>query len=392
MSGMERRPFLKGVASGGLLTSLAGCSGSGGGQDGSDGGGSGGQVDSGSQGGSGSQETQTLSITTAAPWGEDNFTNSRFLFSPWIDKLNEKLDNYTVEYDFQGEGAVGGSGELFDLAAEGVVDFANDLPAAQGGRMPLNGVINLPAMWPTGEEESVAAALAYHDMATPGGSNDLLYDEYEALGVRPIMAQTPPPYQLVTNDQPIENLSQLEGLVLRAGGGTKADIANALGMAPAEVAAGDIYSAHQQGTVNADILSPTLVVTSGLEEVMNFVTTNLNMGGFSFAWVMGQDTFDSYPEEVRTAMVEAGDEVVEEYIREFAQARETEVYESDAVSQELPIDEDSQINLYETPAREEITNALAPVVDSWIEEREANDRPGQEVVDEFQSLQEELVS
>jgi len=333
------------------------------------------------------EQTETISLSVGSFNSKDHITTSRFLFEPWIPKVNELLDNYQIEYEFYGNGAVGGAGELYDLAAEGTVDLAMDLPAYQQGRMPLNGVINLPIMWPNGDAESTAANQVYFEMATAGGDSEMLYEEFASLGVRPIMVATVPPYQLVTNKEPIHDIDQLQGLVLRSGGGTKSAIGRALGMSPVEIPGPDVYTAHQQGTVNADILAPTVVVETGFYEVMNYVTTNLNLGGFAIGWVMGTDTYSSFPEEVKEAMMEAGGDVVSDYINKYIAFRDSEIYSSDRVSTSLPIDEGSQIYIYETDAKDSIHNALKSVIEDWIQDRNEEGLAGKEAVNIFQELQ-----
>lgn len=315
----------------------------------------------------------------------------------FVETLNEQLDDREFSLDIQGSEAVGGAGELYDLAADGVVDIGNDLPAYQGGRMPLNNIMQFP-LWPAQPlvEETTAANEAYYELATPGGDGtDALYQEFADLDVRPIMAFSNPPYQLITDDIEVQEVSDTEGLNLRSAGPAKSAIGEALGMSPQRIAAPDMYTAHQQGTVDADILSADAAFDSNLQEVTNYITDNLNLGGFGIAFVVGDSTWESFDSTVQDAMIEAGREASVNYIEEYMEMVEDSVLDTDLLVNESDVDsgfepEGDQMYQYSTNAAEEINDLMEGVVDDWVAEQESEGLPAEQVVDDFNQLREEF--
>jgi TRAP-type C4-dicarboxylate transport system substrate-binding protein len=305
-----------------------------------------------------------------------------------MEKLQNKVDNYTIEYEFLGAGAAGGGGELYDLAADGVVDIAIDQPSYQGGRMPLSNFIAIPGLFPPSVDGHRSANQALHEMSTPGGSSNILADEFSNLGVRSLMSYTDQPFQLGTKEK-VTAIEDLNGQVVRTGGGTKDLTGEALGMSPTQLTAQDIHSALQSGTVDAEMTSVPAPWAFGWYDVLNYYTTNLNLGGFHCATVIGEDTLDELPSEVSDAMIEAGDEAVEEYATTYQTALEEEVIPSDKVAEEEPFEADSKYLVYETEAKATIEDAINSVADDWVQNQEEEGLAAGEALETFESLQQE---
>jgi TRAP-type C4-dicarboxylate transport system substrate-binding protein len=379
---MRRRKFIGAVA-GTSIATLSGCTGdsdseSDGGSNGSDGG------SNGSDGNSdGSTETINLRVGSFAP--EDSFYITRFSYPIWVEKVNSKLDEYEIEPEFLGAGSVGGPGELYDLAAEGTVDMAVDLPAYQGGRMPLSLLASVPGLFPATTEGHSSAAQALHEMATPGGESEILYNEFDNIGIRPIMSYTAAPSQLHLKKR-ISSVSELEDLRVQASG-SQEQVANRLGMSGAQIAHPDIHSALQSGTIDGLFTPLAATYANSWYDQIHYATTNLNLGGFHIGWVMGQDTFGDLPSAVSEAIAAAGTETVAEYASNIQQGIEDVLLASENVVQEEPVDKGNQYLIYETEASEDIHNTIEPVIDSWIESQ--GDVPAQEAIDTYLSLQEE---
>lgn len=373
---MDRRRFLS-IASGAGIAALSGCSGNSNDAESNDPSG----LTSRSQSG-GQTETIELRVGSFAP--EDAFYTSRFTYPIWLEKVNRMLDDYEISPEFLGAGAVGGPGELYNLAADGTIDMALGIPAYQEGRMPLSLVGTLPGLFPPTTEGHSAAAQALHEMATPGGESELIYKEYSNLGVRPIMAFTIPPSQIQTNKLIISNVDQLKGIRVQAAG-VQGRVANKLGMSPANIPQPDIHSAFQSGTIDGIITGMAATYSNSWYDQVNYATTNLNLGGFHVGWAMGEDTLKEFPSPVREAITRAGRETVAEYASNVQQGVQDIVMASDNVVTEEPFEKDNQYMVYETEAADSIHNSIEPVVDSWTESQDAT--AAREVVETYQSLQ-----
>lgn len=375
-----RRRELIGAMAGTSIATLSGCTGN---SDGGSGGGSDGGSD-GSDGssGDGSKETIDFRVGSFAP--KKSFYIARFTYPVWVEKVNNKLDEYELNPEYLGSGAVGGPGELYDLAAEGTVDMAVDLPAYQGGRMPLSQFVSVPGLFPATTEGLASACQAIHEMATPGGESELLYNEYSDLGVRPIMSYSAGPSQLHTKKR-ISSVSELEGIRVVASG-SQGQVAKRLGMSTATIASPDIHSALQSGTVDGNITPLAATFANGWYDQIHYATTNLNLGGFHIGWVIGQNTLDDLPDPVSEAMIAAGKETVAELASNIQQGIEDVLLTSENVTQEEPVDKGSQYLIYETEAADAVHSETNAVVDDWIESK--GDIPAEEGIDMYRSLQE----
>jgi len=91
---------------------------------------------------------------------------------------------------------------------------------------------------------------------------------------------------------------------------------------------------------------------------------------------MAEDNFQDLPEDVQEAILRAADETIPEMAR--AVDEEVERLQS-------KYEEEFGIDVFETEQPDEHIEVMEPVRDIWIENRESEDLPGQEVYDIFTS-------
>jgi TRAP-type C4-dicarboxylate transport system substrate-binding protein len=331
--------------------------------------------------------TETINLRVGSFIKKDALAVSKYTYPVWVEKVNSKLDDYKLEPEFLGSGSVGGPGELYDLTAEGTLDMAHDLPAYQGGRMPLNTVGSVAGGYTPSVQGQTKACLAMHEMATPGGESEILYNEFSNLGVRPLWTIVTPPAQLALKRR-VSDIEELENT--RVGvNGSQRDAAEAIGMSPENIAGADLTSALQSGIIDG-MFSPIVgVLSNAWYEGVNYCTTNLHLGSVNSSWVMNPDTFEEYPSQVKDAMIKAANEMVAEYPTNLENGMQELIDNSDHVVTESPVDKDSQYLLYETEAKEAINERLEPVKTKWIESKD-NQNKARKVMEEYQSLQKSL--
>jgi len=331
-------------------------------------------------------DTDDIHLEVGSFLTDEDVATARAFIPPFFEKLEEKLGE-EVTYDFLGSGSVGGQGEMFELAADGILDLAIETPAAYGSQAELSTFLNIPGIFGTSREAHGAACGALYELVAPNGESGLLYEEdYEQFDVRPLMAGSPGPYNLNTTFR-VEEMADLDGAIARASSGMNQRIAETLGMGTQEVTGGDIDTAFQQGIVDADIQAAHSLWSNNWYEYLSHETTNLNLGGFNMNWVMGNTTFDGYADEVQEALIEAGREVSHEYAEVYWNILDEEMYGSDIITMDENEFEDpqGQVLHYETPAADDIHEIVDPLADEWIQERDDDGMPASEVVEEFQS-------
>lgn len=126
-------------------------------------------------------------------------------------------------------------------------------------------------------------------------------------------------FRVITSNKPINTLSDLKGLVIRTPSTeTLLQSFQTWGAAPTAVDLADLYTALQSGVVDAQENPYQLIETNKLYEVQDYlcITNHLTIPN---QLVFSKKVWDSYPENVQKALLEAGQYACEqggEYNRE----------------------------------------------------------------------------
>lgn len=182
-----------------------------------------------------------------------------------------------------------------DLILDGAADVAIIFHGYQPGRFVATKLIEVPGY----EGSAEAASVAYWRVHEAH-----LAELDEHRGVKVISLNTHGPGQIHTSKD-VSSLDDLNGLKTRIGGGVAGDVGAALGLVGINVPAPKVYETLESGA--ADAVAMNVGERVGFK--LNEVAKNLYdmPGGFyrgSFAIIMSQETFDSLPEDVQTALDE----------------------------------------------------------------------------------------
>ena len=182
-----------------------------------------------------------------------------------------------------------------DLVMDGAADLTIIFNGYQPGRFVGSKLIELPGYVGSAEAASVAFWRVQQDYL------DKL-DEYR--GVKLIALTTHGPGQIHSN-KPINELSDLEGLKTRLGGGVSADVGAELGLIGIQVPAPKVYETLASGAADGVAMNMGERISFKLNEVAKNVYEM--PGGFyrgAFAVIMSQEKFDSLPADVQKALEE----------------------------------------------------------------------------------------
>lgn len=182
-----------------------------------------------------------------------------------------------------------------DLILDGAADITIIFHGYQPGRFVGTQLIELPGYEGNAEAASVAYWRVYEEHLAA-------LDEHR--GVKVIALHTHGPGQMHTSE-PVSTLADLDGLKTRIGGGVGGNIGAALGLVGINVPAPRVYETLESGAADAVAIDMSSRVGFKLDEVAPYVYEM--PGGFyrgSFAFIMSQETFDSLPSEVQSALDE----------------------------------------------------------------------------------------
>ena len=287
------------------------------------------------------------------------------MIEPWIEEVAEVTDG-TVTIDIHPAGALTAPADAYENAAAGAIDIGFALQGYTPGRFPLTDVVELPFSF-----ESAAQA------------TDTLWDLYEEFpefqeeysDVKVLALYTHDLGNVYTVGEQITE-PDLSGLTLRAPSPTLTAVIEAMGGSGVGMPAPELYDSLDRGVIDGLMIGDTGVNSFTLYEVVDHVTVGNFFVGAEFI-VMNQGAWDS--------LSPAQQEAIEGTIgREWSQVG-AESYDR-GHEEDVDFEEwgftvtDVRDNL--EPWRE----AVQPVIDDWIADREADGLPGQAIYDRLQEI------
>lgn len=218
--------------------------------------------------------------------------------------------------------------------------------------------------------------------AVDGKPGEIIREEMEHSGFKVIFFPDYGFRQVVNNVRPIKLPEDLAGLKVRT---TNSKIEQAdfkqFGASPTPVAWSEVFTALQQGTVEGEGNSYSLLWDSKHQEVLSYAT-EVNYNYSSDIVVMNKETFDALPKDYQELIMEAGEEATA-WQRELANAREAE-----AKQQFI----DYGIEVYE-PTPEEMKiwkQSVEKVWDEFVVEGAADPEYVQVILDTLGKTKEEI--
>jgi TRAP-type mannitol/chloroaromatic compound transport system substrate-binding protein len=174
----------------------------------------------------------------------------------------------------------------------------------------------------------------------------------------PYMSGLLPQYEVLgKGDAPLE-LSDWQGLRVRAGGGLGSAM-EVLGATKQSLPAGETATAFQRGAVDAAAFPYTYAhVSFGISEEADWFTSNLAPGTSECGWVLNKTAFEALPEQYQSLLMD---------LRKTGMDLEQIAYaEQDAVN--LPIFRETMQEIVYSDAQLTEFRAIAgkPVWDAWI--------------------------
>lgn len=289
----------------------------------------------------------------------------------WLDLVSEKTDGRIAFQYFPAE-QLAKSADLLDAAQNGLADIVYAPPLYLSDRLPLSTVTALPLVGNVTDQQ------ALNDAFNTLALNELNEAEVLPLGVRTIRSLVTAPYQIMAREEKIETLEDLQGAKMRSSGGVQESSVESLGAVPVAIPAPDLYPALQRGTVDGTLFNLPTAAGYKLQEQLMYSTDNLNLGLFPVLYVINEDVWQSLPEDIQTALVEAAREVVPPVIE--ADKKGVEDFRAGL--------EENGGGLYQIDEAElaQWNERLLPVRNGWVERLEAQSKPARAILDRWTEL------
>lgn len=262
--------------------------------------------------------------------------------------VKEKSDGKII-IDVFNDAVLGSDRECIEGAQNGTLEFASSSTPNMSSFTNLFVAWDLPYIFENKDE--VYTAL-------DGEPGQLVAQEMEKAGFKVIFYPDYGFRQVVNNEKEVKVPSDLKGLKIRTTN-SPVEIAdyNNFGANPTPIAWSEVYTALQQGTVQGEGNSYSLLWDTKHQEVLKHAT-EVNYNYSADCVVMNKELYDSLSPEDQNLLMEAGKEALE-WQRNRANEREAE-----AKQQFI----DYGIKIYEPTSAEysEWKNSVKPVWDEFV--------------------------
>ena len=323
--------------------------------------------------GCGSTAKETTSETPATSNGETvipqiikmaHTGNETTLMHQSFLKVKEYIEansNGALQVEIYPNGQLGAEADLMQATQSGDIQIM----ATNNGYLvtvnPAVEIFSIPFAFPS---EEVAYAVLSGDFG-----KKMLDSMEETSGMKGLAYYESADFRELTANKPVESAADLNGLKIRVmPNNIHVKLWESLGAAPATISFGELYTALQQGTVDAQENPVELMLTSKFPEVQKYLirTNHIFSNGMM---VCNPDWFYSLTPELQEVVV-AGAEAGQNYWREVATENRTNYYKQAEEAGMTVIYLDDSVSA-------EMKELAQPVVDIIA----AN--VGQELVDEF---------
>ena len=311
------------------------------------------------------QETETLKYTHVFPANHWVWTESFKIFE---DKVTEYTDG-KIKFENYHAGQLGK--ETSTILKSGLADMGNFVPSYEATKLPLSSVAELPGNYTTACDGTAKFA----NIIQEGGPLDVA--EYRPLGIKVLYSVLTPPFQVMTTDQQVASLEDMDGLKLRANGAAFNKTANLLGAVPVQITSAEFYDALTRGTVDGGLWPVGSTRQVSLEDTLHYLVKGTQLGGGGLIFGINLSKWNQLSPETQAAFEKAAAEVQQHLcsVLDKLDENETEwlVKEKGLVVTQLPTEEQARW-----------AGQLKSVSEDWAQVMDSSGRQGSTVLRAFQ--------
>ncbi|MGB7244619.1 MAG: C4-dicarboxylate TRAP transporter substrate-binding protein [Sulfitobacter sp.] len=295
-------------------------------------------------------------------WGK------RRAFTEHVEKIAELVSEKTGG-DFTMNVSYGGlskNRENLDGISIGAFEMAQFCAGYHPDKNRLITVLELPFLGVSNLNEEVAVSKAVY-------AHPAVQEEMAQWNAKLLMTSPMPQYNLVGTGEPRDELSEFEGMRVRATGGLGKAF-EAVGGVPTSVTATEAYQAMESGVVDTVAFAQHAHLSFGTINQADWWTANLNPGTVNCPVVVNVDAYDALSDAEREALDSSVDEAISHYLANYG----TLLEKWDSVLAEKGVE---KVEISEETLTAFRAVAADPARDAWIADMEAQNLPGQELYD-----------
>lgn len=290
-------------------------------------------------------------------------------WEPWAEEIRERT-NGTVNIEIHAGGALAPAPAIYENVVAGAQDMGWTMPGYTPGRFPITQIIEAPFVFP----DAASATDVAWDLWEEFDEFQAEYDDVKVLGLWGMDVG-----DLFTRDTRVETLDDMSGLTIRAPSPLQSQGIEAMGANAVSMPGPDIYDAVERGVIDGYKLANSATRVFDLGPTTSYrLECDCYTG--AFVLVMNADAWER--------LSPAQQDVLTEMTGRDMSMERAELH--DAMAQEVeeeywPENDVETVSLSDEEMQR-FRDAVQPVFDRWVEEREAEGVPGQEMADRLFEL------
>jgi TRAP-type C4-dicarboxylate transport system substrate-binding protein len=283
------------------------------------------------------------------------------LAEAWCKEVEKRTDGRVVVQYFPGQ-TLTKARQVYDGVVEGISDVGFSVLAYTRGRFPVMSAVDLPLGYTSGIA-ATKVVNAVNDKFRPKELQDTQVMYLHAHG----------PGLIHTKGKPVRKLEDMQGMKFR-GHGTSALVVKALGGTPVPKPMPETYQMLQKGVVDGAVYPFEANKGWKLGEVTDYCTANFSAAyTTSFFVVMNKAKWAALPSDIQ--------KIIEQINAEWAVKHGEAWDSSDAEGIVFFLNQGGQIIGLESKEALRWKEAVAPILDEYVNEANGKGLPGQEIVD-----------
>lgn len=249
----------------------------------------------------GHSDSDVIKIRLAHPMAPGN--NVTLGYEKFAELVNKKSGGKIV-VEVYGSSMLGSDRVAMESVQRGSLEMASSSSPNMANFSPYFMIFDLPYITDIKYQQKIYDAL---DNGSLGSFFDRLAEE---INLKPIMFSEYGYRNFVTTGQPISSVDSLKKLKVRVTASpVEIEVAKALGMSPTPIAWGETYTAMQQGTVDAEGNTFSLLTDSKHDEVIRYAVDSRHNYSMHILMV-NKDYWKALPVEAKKIIKEAADEAL----------------------------------------------------------------------------------
>ena len=305
--------------------------------------------------------------TMATEWNVSVWGKRR-AFTEHIEKLAELVSEktggeFTMNVSY---GGLSKNTENLDGIEIGAFEMAQFCAGYHPDKNRVITVLELPFLGVSNLEEEVAVSHAVY-------AHPAAIEEMAQWNAKYLMTSPMPQYNLVGTGEPRDELSEYNGMRVRATGGLGKAF-EAVGGVPTSVTSSEAYQAMESGVVDTVAFAQHAHLSFGTINQADWWTANLNPGTVNCPVVVNIDAYEALTDAEREALDGSVEESIAYYLENYGEL----LKQWDSVLAEKGV---QKVELSESELAQFREVAAGPIRNAWIADMESQGIPGQELYD-----------